>query len=485
MIKKILNYTFFLISLFTILTYDVNALQTDPSAVQFFDNYGSYLTPISTEKVDNIYYGYLGLTANSTGGAIGLRLNENIVNGHMYSLTLNIGVPAGGYTSASSKNIIGVGSDLTNAINSYVNSNGSIINYTQGGTYEASYYISFVFTSKVTGSYIVVPYNTINGCLGSCENFFKGYTLNDLGSADNLTDSEVNSIINNQTYVIQNSINNIENSINNTITDNFNDCYTNIFNSNSYNSNSFTNLSISDNNITASANSSWKTLSYNFSVIPNEVYTLYYTSPDDIAVYYYNPDNVDFSRLNKNSFTQIIPTTNNLIIRLQNSESGTVHFNNLMLVKGNVSRFISYGQEYCSNKIDSTNDKLDQTNQQLGDLNDNITDSNVSGVEESFSNFENFLDDNSTITQLITLPVTLYSSILQGVSNSCSPFNLGSLYGENLILPCINIGNYLGSTLWGMIDLIISGFAVYSISKKLIKVFNNFSSMKDGDVIDD
>lgn len=126
-----------------------------------------------------------------------------------------------------------------------------------------------------------------------------------------------------------------------------------------------------------------------------------------------------------------------------------------------------------------------QTNQKLDDLNNNITNDNVSGVEDSFSRFEDFLDDNSTITQLITLPVTLYSSILQGVSNSCSSFNLGSLYGESLVLPCVNIGNYLGSTLWGMIDLIISGFAIYSISKKLIKIFNNFSSMKDGDVIDD
>lgn len=134
--------------------------------------------------------------------------------------------------------------------------------------------------------------------------------------------------------------------------------------------------------------------------------------------------------------------------------------------------------EICNNGNSSITNSLD-------DLNNNITNSDISGVEESFSRFEEFLDENSTITQLITLPVTLYSSILQGVSNSCSPFNLGNLYGENLILPCINIVNYLGSTLWGMIDLIISGFAVYSISKKLIKVFNNFSSMKDGDVIDD
>lgn len=148
-----------------------------------------------------------------------------------------------------------------------------------------------------------------------------------------------------------------------------------------------------------------------------------------------------------------------------------------------------YNKVSCSLDTQSiiTNDNIntDKIIDSNTEIKDTITDSNVSGVEESFSQFEDFLDDNSTITQLITLPVTLYSSILQGISNSCTPFNLGTLYGESLILPCINIGNYLGATLWGMIDLIISGFAIFSISKKLIKVFNNFSSMKDGDVIDD
>lgn len=137
------------------------------------------------------------------------------------------------------------------------------------------------------------------------------------------------------------------------------------------------------------------------------------------------------------------------------------------------------------NQNDTIINQNQQTNEELSDINDNLTNSDVTGVEDSFEQFEGFLEDNSTITQLITLPITLYSSILNNVGGSCQPFNLGSLYGENLVLPCVNIGNYLGSTLWGMIDLIISGFAVYFIAKKLIKVFNNFSSMKDGDVIDD
>lgn len=132
-----------------------------------------------------------------------------------------------------------------------------------------------------------------------------------------------------------------------------------------------------------------------------------------------------------------------------------------------------------------TNNKLDKTNEELGKVNDNITNDEVNGVENSFESFESFISENSTITQLITMPITLYSSILNGLQSTCQPFNLGNLFGTNLTMPCINIGSYLGSSLWSMIDIIISGFAIFSIGKKFIKIFNNFSSMKEGDVIDD
>lgn len=160
---------------------------------------------------------------------------------------------------------------------------------------------------------------------------------------------------------------------------------------------------------------------------------------------------------------------------------------------------ITYSNSLSYSDIDLSNQQniIDQNNQiisgqddikdSVNNVDDTLKDDNIdnNNVSSTFEEFNSFLDDNSTITQLITLPITLYSSILNNVGGSCQPFNLGSLYGEDLVLPCVNIGNYLGSTLWGMIDLIISGFAVYFISKKLIKVFNNFSSMKDGDVIDD
>lgn len=149
-----------------------------------------------------------------------------------------------------------------------------------------------------------------------------------------------------------------------------------------------------------------------------------------------------------------------------------------MFSKGTNTTFCEYG---------STISKLDETNSSINGLNDTLKDDNVdeNGVASAFEDFNDYLDDNSTITQLIAMPITLYTAILNNVNGTCQPFNLGSLFGTNLILPCINVSQYLGNSLWTMIDVIISGFAIFAIAKKMIKVFNNFSSLRDGDVIDD
>lgn len=127
-------------------------------------------------------------------------------------------------------------------------------------------------------------------------------------------------------------------------------------------------------------------------------------------------------------------------------------------------------------------------NQALNDsvtgLNDNITNSNTDNPSSDFSNFQNMLPENGVITQLITLPISLFQKILSSLNATCSNFNLGSLYNHELILPCINISNYVGSSLWNVIDVLFSGFFVLVIAKKMIATFENFSSMKEGDILD-
>lgn len=134
------------------------------------------------------------------------------------------------------------------------------------------------------------------------------------------------------------------------------------------------------------------------------------------------------------------------------------------------------------NKIDNS---INNVNGSINDLNDSINNDNVDDPSSSINQFKDKIAENGVITQLVGLPVTLFTKVLNSVNGTCSSYNLGSLFGTDLVLPCINIETYLGSSLWNIIDVLISGLFVYTISKKFIKVFENMSSMNEGDVIGD
>lgn len=108
-------------------------------------------------------------------------------------------------------------------------------------------------------------------------------------------------------------------------------------------------------------------------------------------------------------------------------------------------------------------------------------------IEENnsqFSEFDDYLAQNGVITNLVSMPVTLFTKVLSTLNGSCTTYNLGSLYGTDLNLPCIVISDYLGTSLWGIIDIIISGLLVYAISRHFVKMFNKMSSLEESDIID-
>ena len=155
--------------------------------------------------------------------------------------------------------------------------------------------------------------------------------------------------------------------------------------------------------------------------------------------------------------------------------------------------FLKVYQEYnsISNqvKIIDKNQQIineqNNTNKKLDNIDGTINNDNVDDPSSSINQFKDKIATNGVITQLVGLPVTLFTKVLNSVNGTCSSYNLGSLFGSDLVLPCINIETYLGSSLWSIIDVLISGLFVYTISKKFIKVFENMSSMNEGDVIGD
>lgn len=124
---------------------------------------------------------------------------------------------------------------------------------------------------------------------------------------------------------------------------------------------------------------------------------------------------------------------------------------------------------------EDTKNAIKDTNDTLKD--DSIDDNNTSSTLEDLSED---LPTNSVISDLLLLPVRLFQSILNSINGSCRSFNLGSLYGSDLTLPCINIENLIGSNLWSVIDILFCGAFVLIIRKKFVDIFENLTELRNG-----
>lgn len=142
-----------------------------------------------------------------------------------------------------------------------------------------------------------------------------------------------------------------------------------------------------------------------------------------------------------------------------------------------------YDLKQLSQDFSGVIDEIQGTNDRLDNIDDTLKDENVDISDDTIADLESFLPQNGVITQLITLPLTLYQHVLNSINSSCSDFSLGSLYGTDLIIPCFTLDGYFGS-FWNILDLMISGFFVYTIAKKMIAVFNNMSNLEEGDILD-
>ena len=127
-----------------------------------------------------------------------------------------------------------------------------------------------------------------------------------------------------------------------------------------------------------------------------------------------------------------------------------------------------------------TKQNTEDIKEKANDIDDTLNNSSVDSSDSTLSNLSNNLATNSVISDLILLPVSMLRGIVNAIDGTCSNFSLGSLYGTNLIMPCINIQNYVGSAIWTFIDLVFSGIFVLVIRKKFIQIFENITNLKGG-----
>lgn len=141
---------------------------------------------------------------------------------------------------------------------------------------------------------------------------------------------------------------------------------------------------------------------------------------------------------------------------------------------------ITYSDTLSYSDIDLTNqeDINDSVNKVDDTLNDDSIDS--TNTTDTLSGLSDNLPTNSVISDLLLLPVRLFQNVLNSINASCTTFNLGSLYGSNLTLPCINIESLVGSTLWSVIDILFCGAFVLVIRKKFVDIFEGLTNLKNG-----
>lgn len=122
---------------------------------------------------------------------------------------------------------------------------------------------------------------------------------------------------------------------------------------------------------------------------------------------------------------------------------------------------------------------INNNTQAVNGVNDSINDSSTDDPTNDLNDMNQNEISNSVISDLLLLPLNMFQRIINSINGTCSTFNLGSLYGSNLTLPCIDVPSIIGSNLWGVIDILFSGIFVLSIRKKFVDIFENITSLKD------
>ena len=198
-----------------------------------------------------------------------------------------------------------------------------------------------------------------------------------------------------------------------------------------------------------------------------------------------------YIKLNKNSELKIINSPNNIAAGMCFYDINKTYISCLDLTTLTIGQNITIptNASYVRSTIYKNQDRpqfevcnngnqaLNETQEETNNL---ISSDDVSDPDDSINSMASQIATNSVISDLLLLPITLFTNVLNAVNGSCSTFSLGNLYGTNLSFPCINLQNILGSTLYGVIDILLCGIFVLSMRKKFVDIFQDITSLKDG-----
>lgn len=134
----------------------------------------------------------------------------------------------------------------------------------------------------------------------------------------------------------------------------------------------------------------------------------------------------------------------------------------------NQENIINQNNQIISGQEDLTNS--------VNDVNDTLND-DTSPDTPDFSDLE--VADDSVISDLVTMPITIAEHILAAFNDTCSNYTIPFFNNTTLTLPCFTIGDYVGNNVASVIDLAITLFMIYNIAMLAISAFNDLTSLRD------
>lgn len=223
----------------------------------------------------------------------------------------------------------------------------------------------------------------------------------------------------------------------------------------------------------------------------NNASTIVWNNIDDISVGYNGACRYtwglvqDFtSKINSNGITFDFYFTNPQPINrisikrfeLQNKSSGgTDQQATINAINNQTNTIINNNNQNTQNIINSQNN----TTNAINDFNDTLKETEIDDETIGDKVGEIQQISETPITDLLTMPITLLQKYYTGITGSCSPYNLGSLFNHNLIFPCINGQQLLGPTIWTIIDGLFVIFMVYNIGMMVVSFFESVTSLND------
>lgn len=199
-----------------------------------------------------------------------------------------------------------------------------------------------------------------------------------------------------------------------------------------------------------------KSIMFNLSVKNPESYHSLITGYG-VFVADYIPASVQYQRDYDNSFNSLKSSLNQI-----ESQNNTLNSNQQQIL--HQQQAIIAEQENTTNAVNDVNDTLK----------DDTVDNSSLNIDDKSADL-----GDSPVSDLITLPIKLLTNIYNGFSGSCVSYNLGSLFGTDLIFPCINLESIFGSFLWGLIDSLCCIFLIYKIAMLFVSMWTKIITMKD------